>query len=96
MKKIFTLISAFIFFMTAVPILAVAASLVEPNCLGKDISGFGQTLGSGFGGFISGIASGPGADSRPGAGGEFLAHLQGIPSISTCPDNGFPTPFSLP
>lgn len=71
-----------ILFVSAVPAFAVAP--VQPNCLGSDVSSFAQNPP--LGQFIKTLSSG-------GVDNEFLAHLQGIPSISTCPDNGFPTPL---
>lgn len=79
-----------IFLTGAIP--ALAASPVQPNCLGSDVASFAQALGSGLGGFLSGIAT----TTTTGVGNEFLAHLQGVPVISSCPDNGFPTPNPLP
>jgi hypothetical protein len=70
--------------------VAFAASPVEPNCLGSDVSGFATTLPpSDFAKFKAQFLSG-------GFGEEVLGHLQGVPSISNCPDNGFPTPYPLP
>lgn len=92
MKKflISTVATSVLLAISAVP--AFAAAPVQPNCLGNDASGFAQALGSGFGGFLSGIAT----TTTTGVGDEFLAHKQGIPVISTCPINGFPTPYPLP
>lgn len=77
--------AAAIFASSTLP--AFAAKPADPNCLGTDVSGAGQAAGSGFGGFISGLAS-----TTTGVGTEFLAHLDGVPIISSCPDGGFPTP----
>ncbi len=68
--------------MLAIP--AFAVSPVKPNCLGSDVSTFAQNPP--FGQFIKSLSSG-------GLDNEFLAHLQGIPTISSCPDSGFPTPL---
>ena len=68
---------------------AVTSALAQPpadaNCLGADLSGAASSA-PGFGQFISSLGEG-------GVGEEVLAHLQGIPTISNCPDNGFPTPL---
>lgn len=61
-----------------------AAAPVQPNCLGSDVSSFAQNPP--LGQFIKTLSSG-------GVDNEFLAHLQGIPTTSSCPDNGFPTPL---
>ena len=75
--------------VTAMPLMVFAAAPVQSNCLGGDISGFAHSfipLGKNV---VTNFTSG-------GFGFEILAHLQGVPAISTCPDFGFPTPFPLP
>ncbi|QQG48434.1 MAG: hypothetical protein HY247_06735 [archaeon] len=64
----------------------LAATPVQANCLGKDISSFTK-ISPGFVGSIASALSAGGFDE------EILAHKQGIPPISSCPDNGFPTPL---
>ena len=63
-----------------------ASSPVTPNCLGKDISSFTK-ISPGFVGSVASSLSSGGFDD------EILAHKQGIPGISSCPDYGFPTPL---
>ena len=65
---------------------AAASSPVTPNCLGKDISSFTKISPGFVGAVASGLSSG-------GFDNEVLAHKQGIPPISSCPDFGFPTPL---
>lgn len=86
-KKLATIgTSAAILAMSALP--AFAAKPANQACFGHDISGYaqnGQTLpadfefdpGAGWGGFISGAASSPGADGNFGVGGEINAHQAG-------------------
>ena len=72
---------------------AFAATPVQPNCLGGDVSGFAQNFVP-WGQFIT---SGPlGNLTSGGFGFEILAHLQGQTPVSNCPKFGFPTPFPLP
>lgn len=66
--------------------VAFASSPVTPNCLGKDISSFARIYPRFFGDVARALSSG-------GFDDEILAHKQGIPSISSCPDFGFPTPL---
>ncbi|OGK24778.1 hypothetical protein A2954_00925 [Candidatus Roizmanbacteria bacterium RIFCSPLOWO2_01_FULL_37_12] len=67
----------------------LAAKPASQACLGTDISGFaqnGQTVpadfefeaGAGWGGFISGVATSPGADGHVGVAGEINAHQAGF------------------
>lgn len=63
---------------------ALAGKPADPNCLGSDASGlaqgarpFGQQVVTNF--------------TDGGFGDEILGHLQGVPAVSTCPDNGFPS-----
>ncbi|MBI3841313.1 MAG: hypothetical protein HY297_05125 [Thaumarchaeota archaeon] len=65
---------------------AIATSPTTPNCLGQDVSSFTK-IAPGFVGSVASSLSSGGFDN------EILAHLQGIPGISSCPDNGFPTPL---
>ena len=65
---------------------AFATAPVQANCLGGDVSGFAQNL-TPLGQNVVKPLSGGGFDN------EILAHLQGIPTISSCPDGGFPTPL---
>jgi len=83
MKKIIA--SAAIAASLALAGQAFAAAPAQPNCLGSDLSGFTKIIMP-FGAFVKSVSSG-------GVDEEILAHLQGIPTISSCPDNGFPTPL---
>ncbi len=74
------------FIAISIPHASFAASPVTPSCLGKDISSFTKIAP----GFVGGIAS---YLSSGGFDNEILAHKQGIPTISSCPDFGFPTPL---
>ena len=73
-------------FAAGVPRPVFAAAPADANCLGKDISSFTKI----YHGFVGDIAS---ALASGGFDNEILAHKQGIPGISSCPDNGFPTPL---
>lgn len=69
---------------------ALAAQPAVQGCFGADISGYAQNgetdpgsffefdSGEGWGGFISGVATSPGADLHVGVGGEIQAHQAGI------------------
>jgi hypothetical protein len=58
---------------------------VAPNCLGNDVSGFAQNRTPFGQNVVTNFTAG-------GFGTEVLAHLQGIPAISNCPDNRFSKP----
>ncbi|MBI3859544.1 MAG: hypothetical protein HY296_04815 [Thaumarchaeota archaeon] len=73
-------------FVLSVPHVSLASAPVTPNCLGQDISSFTKVSPGFVGAIASGLSSG-------GFDNEILAHKQGIPPISSCPDNGFPTPL---
>lgn len=88
-KKLATIgTAAAIFATSAIP--ALAAQPAEQACFGKDISGYAQngetdpgsffefSSGAGWGGFISGVATSPGADGSLGVGGEIQAHQAGL------------------
>lgn len=87
-KKLTTIGAAAALFATsALP--ALAAEPAKQACFGDDISGYaknGETdadsffefeAGAGWGGFISGVATSPGADLHVGVGGEINAHQAG-------------------
>lgn len=69
---------------------AFATKPAVQACFGKDISGYAQNgetdpgsffefdAGAGWGGFISGVATSPGADLQVGVGGEINAHQAGL------------------
>ena len=69
---------------------AFAAKPEVPNCLGQDLSGLVQAL-SPWGQFI--LNSPFGNLTNGGFDNEILGHLQGASPLSTCPDDGFPTPL---
>ncbi|MBI2029622.1 hypothetical protein HYT02_04355 [Candidatus Gottesmanbacteria bacterium] len=87
-KKLMTIgVAAAIFASSAIPIFA--AKPATQACFGNDISGYAQNgetdnssffefeSGAGWGGFISGVATSPGADGNLGVGGEINAHQAG-------------------
>ena len=89
MVKNLVIIIAIIVFLGIFAFPALAAKPANQACLGTDISGFaqnGQTVpadfefeaGSGWGGFISGVAASPGADGNVGVAGEIHAHQAGF------------------
>ncbi len=63
---------------------ALAVEPADPNCLGTDVSGFAQAARPLGQNVVTGLTPG-------GFNDEILGHLQGVPSISTCPDGGFPS-----
>jgi hypothetical protein len=81
-----TLIRALLLGATALSLLvptgspAAAAEPANQACLGHDVSGYAQA-GSGFGGFVSGLAS-----ATQGVGTEFQLHLAGDVPDTTIPN----------
>jgi hypothetical protein len=81
-----TLIRAFVVSAAGLSLLVptgATATAAEPaihGCLGHDISGYAKA-GSGFGGFVSGLAS-----TTQGVGTEFQAHLAGDVPDTTIPN----------
>ena len=89
-KKLKTIGAVFgvVFALTAVSVSA--AKPADQACFGNDISGYAQNGetdpcsffafdgGAGWGGFISGVATSPGADGNLGVGGEINAHQAGV------------------
>src|SRR5947208_11636257 len=66
------------------PSPAASSAPATPNCLGNDLSGFAQNARPLGQNVVTNFTSG-------GFGSEILAHLQGIPAVSNCADNGFPS-----
>ena len=62
----------------------MAAKPADPNCLAGDLAGFAQNARPLGQNVVTNFTEG-------GFGDEILGHLQGVPSVSTCPDNGFPS-----
>ena len=62
---------------------ALASPPADPNCLGTDVAGLAQ-IARPFGQNVVGNFT------EGGFGDEVLGHLQGVPEVSTRPDDGFP------
>jgi hypothetical protein len=63
---------------------AFAAAPADPNCLGSDISNFAKAAKPLGQNVVKPLSGG-------GFNDEILAHKQGIPTVSNCPDGGFPS-----